>query len=148
MNADRIPLACPPTDVGGSSPTRPVRRILVVDDDSDIRKLVSVVLKQSGYEVETAADGLAAWEALNTECYDLLLTDQNMPRMTGVELIKKLRAVLNLMPVILVSGMMPTEEMSKHPWLQIEAVMFKPYGGDELLATVNEILFRHDALER
>jgi CheY-like chemotaxis protein len=89
-----------------SIPCGPVRRILVVDDDPDILQLNADLLERSGYEVATAADGDAALEALDSDCYDLLLTDHSMPKITGLELIKKLRAAHNAVPVILVSGMM------------------------------------------
>jgi two-component system sensor histidine kinase and response regulator WspE len=140
MNRNGTPPNRRPVTTAQAPAARPIRRILVVDDDSDIRRLNSVVLQRSGYEVDTAADGAEAWETLNTESYDLLLTDHDMSRLTGVELIKKLRGALNAMPVILVSGKMPTEELSRHPWLQIEAVLCKPYHGGELLATVEEVL--------
>ena len=66
------------------------RRILVVDDDSDIRFLNAEVLKQSGYEADTAEDGEAAWKTLHAvsydaSSYDLLITDHDMPRLTGLD---------------------------------------------------------------
>jgi two-component system, chemotaxis family, sensor histidine kinase and response regulator WspE len=63
-------------------------RILVVDDDISIRELSAAVLMPSGYQVDTAEDGAAGWEALHGNNYDLLITDHNMPRVSGVELVK------------------------------------------------------------
>jgi DNA-binding response OmpR family regulator len=65
-------------------PQKPPHRILVVDDDRDIRQLSAEVLIHSGYEVDTAEDGKAGWEALHAtrhapESYALLITDHNMP---------------------------------------------------------------------
>jgi CheY-like chemotaxis protein len=120
--------------------TNPPRRILVVEDDPDIRQLNTEVLAESGYHVDAAEDGVAAWQALNAKRYDLLITDNHMPMVTGLELIKKLRAEDMKLPVILVSGSTPPEELEKHPWLQIQATLLKPYTLAELFKTVKEVL--------
>ena len=122
------------------SPTNPPQRILVADDDSYIRELSTKVLIRSGYEVDAAADGAAAWQALTTDSYDLLITDQNMPKVSGVELLKKLRAARLALPVILMSGMMPMEELNRNPSLQLAALLPKPFCPDDLLGTVKEVL--------
>ena len=62
------------------SQTNPPHRILVVEDDISIRRLNTEVLRRSGYEVDAAEDGAAAWEALNADSYDLMITDNNMPK--------------------------------------------------------------------
>jgi DNA-binding response OmpR family regulator len=118
----------------------PPRRILVVEDDVDIRRLNAEVLMESGYKVDAAEDGAVAWAALQLFDYDLLITDNNMPTVTGVELIKKLRSEDMMLPVILMSGTMPIEELNLHPWLQIQATLLKPYSLAELLTTVMEVL--------
>src|SRR5689334_19643597 len=64
----------------------PAHRILVVDDELGIRQVSAAVLGCSGYDVDTAEDGEAGWNALQTKNYDLLITDNNMPKLTGVEL--------------------------------------------------------------
>jgi len=126
------------TQLRGKSDLR--QRILVVDDEPDICRLSTEVLIRSGYEVAAAEDGAAAWQALKTHSYDLLITDHNMPKVTGVELLKKLHAARMAMPVILVTGAVPTEELKRHPWLQIDATLLKPYTTDELLVTVQKVL--------
>src|ERR1035437_5060664 len=92
-----------------SAPTRPQtnppNRILVVDDDVDLRKLNTQVLVLSGYQVNAAEDGEAAWEYLKANSCDLLITDNRMPRLSGRELVKKLRSANMILPVILASGM-------------------------------------------
>ena len=124
----------------------PPHRILVVDDESDIRQLSSAVLISSGYKVDAAEDGEAGWEALHANSYDLLITDNNMPKVTGVELVKKLRSARMALPVILASGLMPAEELNRHPWLQIHATLLKPFTGDELLGTVKQVLRATDSV--
>jgi DNA-binding response OmpR family regulator len=120
--------------------TNPSSRILVVEDDVGIRSLNTQALLHSGYAVDAAEDGAAAWQALNSDSYDLIITDHNMPKLTGVELLKKLRAARMALPVILVSAAMPTEELDRHPWLQIEATLLKPYTIAQLLGTVKHVL--------
>src|ERR1700722_1074217 len=105
----------------------PRPRILVVEDDEDIRRLNAEVLTVSGYKVDAAADGTIAWDILQYNQYDLLVTDYHMPKMSGVELLKKVRAAHVALPVILVSGTMPVEKLKQDPWLQIDATLLKPY---------------------
>ena len=65
--------------------------ILAVDDSASMRQMVSFTLKNAGYNVIEAVDGQDALEKANTRDFDLVLTDQNMPRMDGIGLTKKLR---------------------------------------------------------
>src|SRR5450631_677627 len=89
MNLDTL---IPPSPVDGcaaidpSGPPIPVRlrRILVVDDDEVILNLISTVLAEAGFDVDAAPDGQEAWEALASQKYDLLVTDNEMPRLAGL----------------------------------------------------------------
>ncbi|MBU0915216.1 MULTISPECIES: response regulator [Aquabacterium] len=65
--------------------------ILAVDDSASMRQMVSFTLKSAGYNVIEAVDGQDAWEKAGGRSFDLVLTDQNMPRMDGISLTKKLR---------------------------------------------------------
>jgi CheY-like chemotaxis protein len=121
-------------------PKIPRHRILLADDDPHILELNTRVLICSGYDVDTAADGADAWKALKTHRYDLLITDNKMPRVTGLELIKKLRSEGMTLPVILASGTMPTEELKRHPWLQLDPTLPKPFTSAELLDMVKKVL--------
>ena len=101
----------------------PPRRILVVEDEPEIRRLNAVVLTDSGYEVDTADDGMMGWYALHATChapdsYDLLITDYNMPGLTGLDLVERLRAAHMALPVIMASGTLPMEKlMNRNYWL-------------------------------
>ena len=116
-------------------------RILVVEDDDSLRQLNTEALKQSGYEVDAAEDGHVAWESLQLHNYDLLITDQRMPRVSGVELIQKLCAAHMALPVIMATGTAPEAEFTRQPWLQPAAVLLKPYTIPELLSVVRDILY-------
>src|SRR6185369_4261945 len=74
------------------------------------------------------------------QSYDLLITDNRMPRVTGLELIKKLRSEDMTLPVILASGTVPVEELNRHPWLQLDASLPKPFTITQLLETVKTVL--------
>jgi DNA-binding response OmpR family regulator len=112
----------------------------VVDDDPLIRRINGNVLLRSGYHVDTAEDGAAAWDALQLNNYDLLVTDNDMPKLSGIDLLKKVHAARMGLPVIMVTGTLPREELDRHPWLQIDATVLKPYASDELLGTVKNVL--------
>jgi DNA-binding response OmpR family regulator len=127
------------------SPANPPRRILVADDEPLIRQFYVEALIRSGYQVDSTEDGEAAWEALyassgTPDGYDLLITDNNMPRLSGVGLVNKLRSARMTLPVILVSGAAPIDT----PAVEFAAVLAKPLTGDLLVRTVNQVLASAD----
>jgi DNA-binding response OmpR family regulator len=132
--------SCAPKSIAKRYSLNPHHRILVVEDDEDILRLNTEVLTDAGYRADAAADGAIAWSALQLNDYDLLLTDQVMPNVNGLSLIKRLRAAHMSMPVIVVSGTMLAKELCQHSWLQIDSTLLKPYTPDELLATVRKVL--------
>jgi DNA-binding response OmpR family regulator len=117
----------------------------VVEDDISIRQISTEVLIHSGYEVDAAEDGAAGWEALQANSYDLMITDNNMPKMSGVELLSKLRAARMALPVIMATGALPKEEFTRYPWLQPAATLLKPYTVEEMLGTVKKVLREADS---
>jgi CheY-like chemotaxis protein len=78
--------------------------ILIVEDDDQIRLLLCVILEQSGYSVRPATDGVAALEALQAEIPDILLSDLNMPRMSGFELLPVVRKLFPKTRVVAMSS--------------------------------------------
>jgi len=119
---------------------KPRQRILVVEDDREQRQTNAMVLAYTGYTVDVAEDGAAAWEALQANCYDLLITDNHMPRLAGLELLKKMRSTGMGLPVIMATGKLPTQELAQNPWLEPVALLVKPYVAEQLLETVEAIL--------
>jgi two-component system sensor histidine kinase and response regulator WspE len=112
----------------------------MVEDDLLIRHINAQVLIRSGYQVDGAGDGVAGWEALHAGHFDLLITDHEMPRLSGLELVKKARSARMTLPVILATGTLPEEEIERHPWLQLAATLLKPFSPQQLLETVQEVL--------
>ena len=146
MNSKNISQAVEPPDTTFRSQSNLPPRILVVDDDEDIRRLNTETLAASGYQVDAAADGADAWDTLQVNHYELLVTNYSMPKVSGIDLIKKLHAARIVLPVIMVTGTIPTEQLKRQPWLQIDATLLKPYTSDELLATVKKVFSATRAL--
>jgi DNA-binding response OmpR family regulator len=140
MKGNGTLLAGEPARTPLQAQTNPPDRILVVEDDIFFRRLNAATLCRSGYEVDTAPDGASAWQALNADSYDLLITDNSMPKVSGVELLKWLCAARMALPVIMATGTLPTKEFALYPWLQPAATLLKPYTGGEMLRTVKKVL--------
>jgi len=116
-------------------------RVLVVDDEPQITRVLRTVLSSQGYQVRTAAEGEAAMSNFNEWRPELVITDLYMPHMDGVELCRRIRAVSNV-PIIVLS--VKGEERSKVEALDSGAddYVTKPFGIDELLARVRAALRR------
>ena len=116
-------------------------RILVVDDESQITRVLRTGLQARGYDVRVAADGMSALETFGDWQPDLVVTDLSMPNMDGLELCRRVRAISQL-PIIVLSA--KGEEQTKVEALDIGAddYVTKPFGMDELLARVRSALRR------
>ena len=119
---------------------QPCPRILVVEAAEDLRQLNTEVLLDAGFQVDAAEDGAAAWAALQLRRYELLLTNQFLPKLSGVELLKKLHTARMRLPVIMATDILPTWEFALHPCLQGVTMLRKPYTIDKLLGLVKSIL--------
>jgi len=119
-------------------------RILVVDDEPQLTRVLRTGLKSRGYDVRAAADGLAGFEAFTDWHPDLVITDLAMPNVDGLELTRRLRAISQV-PIIVLSA--KGEEKTKVEALDLGADDFvtKPFGIDELLARVRASLRRAKA---
>jgi two-component system sensor histidine kinase and response regulator WspE len=89
----------------GHAPQRQARRILVVDDSLTVREMERKLLAGRGYQVDVAIDGIDGWNMVRASGYDLVVTDVDMPRMDGIELVGLIRADphLHKLPVMIVS---------------------------------------------
>ena len=118
-------------------------RILVVDDDTHILELVSIHLKQAGYEVVKATNGLEALEKIEEERLDLAVVDVMMPGMDGYTLTREIRSFVD-MPVLLLTAKGELEDKEKGFLSGSDDYMVKPFEPKELLFRVNAILRRYD----
>ncbi len=124
----------------------PPNRILVVDDNRDTRQHSVDLLIDAGYEVESVNDGAAGLNELQTCEFDLVITDNVMPRMTGIEMIAKLHARRLSLPVIMATGFLPTHEFASRPWLIPNATLQRPFSDDDLLASVKQVLHTEESI--
>jgi len=116
-------------------------KILIVDDDAGVREVLANLLRRSGYRVSCANNGEAGWEALCAESFDALITDHAMPRLTGLDLLRRVRTgTLNALPVILISGKMPWEEPDLLDLVWPGLAMEKPFSFFEMLTSVRTVL--------
>jgi CheY-like chemotaxis protein len=132
--------SAPGTTKARRSETEVAESILCVDGDRATRQIYSEVLRTSGYRVDLAEDGPAGWEALRLGGYDLLITDNEMPKRTGLKLMKRLRSVGKSLPVILASRYWSVDDAQRSPRLGAAVEIMKPFTPAELLQTVRDLL--------
>ena len=113
-------------------------KILVVDDEADVRTFLASVLQREGYETVTASDGVEAFEVFERERPALVILDLQMPHQTGTEFFRRLSHHHDLghVPVIVVSGIAGRHLAVREPF----AVFDKPIDPDEFAATVARAL--------
>lgn len=119
--------------------------VAIVEDEQNIRENVGFALKREGYQIETFADGMAAWEAFDEDLPDLVILDIIMPRMDGLELCRRLRARSQSIPIIFLTSR--DEEFDRVLGLELGAddYLCKPFSMRELVARV-KVLFRRLSL--
>jgi two-component system OmpR family response regulator len=101
-------------------------RVLIVDDDSSIRTLLSVVASRAGVDADIAADGVQALELLQTTTYDLIVLDLSMPRMNGFDLVRELRGQ-NPRPAVIVLTALPERQHQSLDPEVVHCVVRKPF---------------------
>ena len=117
------------------------KRILVVDDERHIVRLVEVNLQRAGYEVLTAYDGVEALEKTKADKPDMIILDVMMPRMDGFEVLKDLRANADTkdIPVIMLTAKAQDADIFKGWSSGVDSYLTKPFNPRELLAFVQRI---------
>jgi len=114
------------------------KRILVVDDDPQIRESLRKVLRAEGYEVVLAADGQQGIEKSNAERIDLLLLDLNMPVKSGWDTFERLTAINPLLPIIVITAR--PDQYALADAAGVAALMEKPLDVPVLLETMRKLL--------
>ena len=111
-------------------------RILLADNDYFLRQLEAEMLRCAGFEVDDVGNGAAAWDLLQMENYDLLITDNNMPLVFGVELLQRIQSAQMSLPVIMATDSLPVWEYTANSFLQPLTLLFKPYTIAEFIKVV------------
>jgi len=119
------------------------KRVLVVDDEIHIVHVVAIKLRNNGYEVITASNGAEAFELACSEKPDIIVTDFQMPVMTGLELVEKLRdnEATRDIPVIMLTARGFAVKDSAKADLRISEFLSKPFSPKELLRIIEDILY-------
>ncbi len=121
--------------------------ILVADDDRVVRRIIVAKLYGLGFEVEEAEDGQEALDLLEEgEIPDLLITDSNMPRMSGLQLVRAVResgdVALALLPIIMLTARQSEQDIIEGLKTGLDDYVIKPFSPDELAARVRTVLWR------
>jgi CheY-like chemotaxis protein len=119
---------------------RPLR-VLYVEDEPMLRHLVVLVLAQHGHRVAVAEDGLQAWKTISaaSEPFDVIITDNQMPHMSGVELVEKLRANGYAGAVVFFSSTLAYVDRQRVEALHVDGLVEQGSRTEELLAVLNRI---------
>ena len=112
--------------------------VLVVDDSITVRRVTQRLLQREGYRVSLAADGLQALERLQQERPTVVLSDIEMPRMDGFDLVRNIRSDprLSALPVIMITSRIAEKHREHARELGVDHYLGKPYSEDELLALI------------
>jgi DNA-binding response OmpR family regulator len=124
--------------------TDPPKRILVVDDEPDVRELVVYRMRRSGYEVFEAKNGEEAFDLAVQHVPDLIVADVMMPRVDGYELTRRLRGetTTQRIPIILLTAKTQEADVSQGFDAGADDYLKKPFNPDELVARVRAVLGR------
>jgi two-component system chemotaxis response regulator CheY len=119
-----------------------MKTILAVDDSRSLRQMVTFSLKAAGYQVTEAVDGVDALELAQNQVFDLVLTDQNMPRMDGLTLIENLRALPRYQktPILMLTTESGDDMKAKGRSAGATGWLVKPFDPDRLIAVVNKVI--------
>lgn len=118
------------------------RRALVVDDEFHIVQVVAIKLRNNGFEVITAENGDIAYRLACEHSPDIVITDYQMPVLSGIELIEKLRQnpATEFTPVVMLTARNFSVEDDQKQTLRISACLSKPFSPREVLQTVEDVL--------
>jgi DNA-binding response OmpR family regulator len=117
-------------------------RVLVVDDDPQVVRLLRVNLELEGYDVVSASDGNEALEAVAAEDPDLVVCDVMMPGMDGIEVVRRLRADNQKVPVVMLSAKAMRSDMKVGLDAGADEYVTKPFDPAELIEVVDRLLGR------
>lgn len=119
-----------------------MKKILIAEDETDIRELIKLTLQFSGFDVTAAYDGQNAVELAPTAEFDLIMMDVRMPRMTGYEACREIKKIDRFKdtPVIFLSAKGQESEISEGLDAGATDYILKPFAPDQLVKKINQIL--------
>jgi len=119
-------------------------KILIIEDEPDISKVLNKRLSEAGFDVAVAADAYQGVELAHREKPDLIILDLMLPAGGGISVLKNLKysAHVSSIPIVVLTGMKDEENKKKILEEGVRAYMEKPYNPDELIATIRNILLK------
>lgn len=120
----------------------PNMRVLVVDDFSTMRRIVKNILRQLGFNnIVEADDGTTAWDVLNKDKIDFIISDWNMPQMTGIELLRKVRASEEFsdLPFLMVTAEAQQENIIEAVQARVSNYIVKPFTAEVMKQKIDKI---------
>ena len=109
------------------------KKVLVVDDETNIRCLLSDFLSSKGFEVSLAKDGQESLDQLENENFDLVITDIHMPRLDGIEMLKRMEKASRKEKIIIMTGDPADQRLVEIKTPHVVSQLHKPFGMDNLL---------------
>ena len=124
------------------------KRVLVVDDEVHIVHVVAIKLRNNGYEVISADNGAEAFELACKEKPDIIVTDYQMPIMSGLELVEKLRqcAETEDIPIIMLTARSFAISKEQQEDFRISSCLSKPFSPKELLGNIEDVLYQKQVM--
>jgi two-component system response regulator MtrA len=114
------------------------KKVLIVDDDTTVLRLIGATMSSVGHEIGTATDGLEGLMRFREQRWDVVITDRAMPHMDGEEMTAAIKASAPNVPVILITGLRDSVTREN----QYEAILCKPFRGNDLQILVEKALER------
>jgi|ETNmetMinimDraft_33_1059910.scaffolds.fasta_scaffold149349_2 DNA-binding response OmpR family regulator len=118
-------------------------KILIIEDDQEIRDLIQRLLDREGYDTITARDGIEGMEVFRSSAPDIVITDLLMPRMEGIDTIKEIRTINATINILAISGggpAAPATQLEKARGVGATETLAKPFNPDELLNAVSRLV--------
>lgn len=118
------------------------KTIMTVDDSASVRQMVSYTLREAGYEVVEACDGVDALTKIDSKVFSLIITDLNMPRMDGITLIKELRGKpkIRFTPILMLTTESQNEKKLEGKSAGATGWIIKPFKPEQLVTVVKKVV--------
>lgn len=121
-------------------------KILLVEDENDLTLIIADILREQGYEVVTAADGIDGFMKFKTEGADIVLADVMMPKMDGFSMTKEIRKISSSVPVIFLTAKSTVDDVEEGFDVGADDYLKKPFELRELIVRIKALLRRHDTV--
>jgi DNA-binding response OmpR family regulator len=119
-------------------------KLLIVEDQNELRSLLKKRLNEAGYIIDDAADGETALDFISYSTYDVIILDIMIPKINGLEILKQLRSKKNATPVLLLTAKDTIQDRVKGLDMGADDYLVKPFAFEELLARIRTLLRRRE----